>query len=163
MKSFLLILTLAALSLNGCAQSIQTEESQDSGTSDSINTVDTEITETNFLPENEGWSEFKNENITFSYPEGFTVTEQGENVYLTNSDSSSSLGMAQGEIWISFSPTTKDAEDSEGPSESIADSNVATNGTDSWYKIELLMGGNGQATTEAEDIFEKVESTFQVL
>ena len=156
MKSFLLILTLAAFSLNGCAQSAQTEESQ--------NPVDTEITETHFLAESEGWSEFKNEKITFSYPEGFAVTEQVENIYLTNSDSSSPLGMTQGEIWISFSPTTKDAEDSDSPSEGIANFNVVTNGTtDSWYKIELLMGGNGQATIEAEEIFDKVESTFRVL
>lgn len=111
----------------------------------------------------QGWSEFKNEDITFNYPKGFTVTEQGDNVALTNSDSSAPLDMAQGEIWISFSPTTKEANDIQGPSESIADSNIATNGTDSWYKIELLMGGNGQATTEAEEIFEKVNSTFRVL
>lgn len=163
MKSFLLVLTIAALSLNGCAQSVQTEESQTSDTSSTSVTAETETSETHFLPENEDWSEFKNENITFSYPERFTVTEQGENVYLTNSDSSAPLGMAQGEIWIQFTPTTKDATDTSYPSEGVANSNVATNGIDSWYKIELLMGGNGQATSEAEEIFEKVESTFWVL
>lgn len=172
MKSFLLILTIATLSLNGCAQSIQTEESQTSDISSTPVTVESETSETHFLPESEGWSKFKNENITFSYPEGFTVTEQGENVYLTNSDSTAPLGMAQGELWINFTPTTEEEMNREKElkaspnyaSEGVAAEDYSLNsGTGEWYKIQLLMGGNGQATPEAEEIFEKVESTFWVL
>jgi len=159
----LFILAIAALTFSGCSQSLQTEESQITNTSQTTAaTADTTITETYFLPESENWLEFENKNIKFSYPEGFVVKEQGENAYLTNSDSLAPLGMSQGEIWINFTPSLKETSNS-GATEGVATENYVTNSEGNWYKIELLMGGNGELTEEAKAIFEKVESTFVVL
>lgn len=151
-------LLMSVFVFSGC----QSSETNDMDSTEANAAVDIGSGEDHFLPEDEGWLPFANENIRFSYPKEFTVKEDGDNIYLTNSESSAPLGMNQGEIWISFSPSSQEGME-HGASEGVALEKDATNGEGDWYKMELLIGGNGELTEEAEDIFEKVESRFFVL
>jgi hypothetical protein len=161
-----LYIAAVTLAFSACTTAPQTEEAEVSDSSEPIVEMDSGTGEKLFSPENEGWIEFKNENLMFSYPDGFTVIEQGESVYLTNSNSSAPLGMEQGEMWVNFLPSSKEEAKSENniaASEGIAEEKYLTNVDGDWYKIQFLMGGNGETTSEAEVVFDKLETTLYAL